>query len=264
MPSPARQALFVTWRAPFPIVTEPSGAGRDDEMDDGWWVRAVAGRVPVLDERLRIEVRPVLAQTTLKVDGATGTTIDIEYASLPGNEPTTNKNFVAVWNGTIVPWGQAPLRTMEVPGDFVEGSMVIDGLSVSELAYTVGYGVGPDPADVCASAILGAGAQTGPTDAVSLSINRVGTTSVSVHYSVLDGYLPATNGNTIALWSGSVSPFTAPAPLARVRVPEDTTTGDVGFNGVVMQRSTTYTLAYFMGQAATTAAAVLTFSTSGT
>jgi hypothetical protein len=243
-------------------VSTPDALEPREDMDDGLWIRGMdTVGLAVVDEALRVEVRPTLAQVTLKVDGATGTTIDVEYESLPGNLPTTNKNFVAVWNGTIVGWGQPPMRQMGIPGDFVAGSLVVDGVRISELAYTVGYGVGPAITDICASAILGAGSQTGPTDSVSLSLNRVGTTSVSVHYTTLDGYLPATNGNWIALWTGRVSPYSAPPPLARAPVPLDMSAGDVGMNGVVMTRDTTYTLAYFMGADAATAAAILTFST---
>ncbi len=189
-------------------------------MDDGWGIRlqsplSVPGVWPATDEALRVQIAPSLAQVSVVVTGATGTTLDLNYKGLPGNQPTTYQNFVAVWQGTIVPWNQPPMRTMKIPGNFVEGSLVVDGVQIAELAYTVGYGVGPEITEICASAILGVGAQTGPTDSVSLSLNRVGTTSVSVHYSVLDGYLPATNHNWLGLWNGRVNPAAAgPRPRA--------------------------------------------------
>ncbi len=235
-------------------------------MDDGWGIRlqsplSVPGVWPATDEALRVQIAPSLAQVSVVVTGATGTTLDLNYKGLPGNQPTTYQNFVAVWQGTIVPWNQPPMRTMKIPGNFVEGSLVVDGVQIAELAYTVGYGVGPEITEICASAILGVGAQTGPTDSVSLSLNRVGTTSVSVHYSVLDGYLPATNHNWLGLWNGRVNPYAAPPLLARAPVPMDMSAGDVGFNGVVITRGTTYTLVYFMGENPPTAAAILTFAT---
>lgn len=235
-------------------------------MEDGRGIRLVSPRIvaepqPPTDRALRVRIAPSLAQVSVVVTGATGTTVDLNYAGLPGNQPTTYQNFVAVWQGIIVPWTQPPMRMLTIPGNFVTGSLVVDGVQIAEVAYTVGYAVGPGITDICASAILGVGAQTGPTDAVSLSLNRVGTTSVSVHYSVLDGYLPATSGNWIGLWTGRVSPYNAPAPLARAAVSLNMSAGDVGINGVVMTIGTMYTLVYFMGEGASTAAAILTFST---
>lgn len=235
-------------------------------MDAGRAIRGlnpqiVAGLAAPTDRALRVQIAPSLAQVSVSVAGATGTTLDLNYAGLPANQPTTYQNFVAVWQGVVVPWTQPPMRMMPIPGNFGSGSLVVDGVQITELAYTVGYAVGPEITAICASAMLGVGAQTGPTDAVSISLNRVGTTSVSVHYTVLDGYLPATSGNWIGLWTGRVSPYNAPAPLARAAVSLNMSAGDVGFNGVLMTINTTYTLVYFMGESVTTAAAILTFST---
>jgi hypothetical protein len=101
----------------------------------------------------------------------------------------------------------------------------------------------------------------GGQNSVAIALDAVGTTSLSLHYSTLSGYRPATAHNWVGLWTGEVSPYWAPAALATQTVPTDTNEGEIGFNGITLTINTTYTLVYFMGQATSTAAALLTFTT---
>jgi hypothetical protein len=206
---------------------------------------------------------PSLETCAISIQGFTGTTVDVAYSGLPGNQPKDYGNFVAIWDGSVIPWQATPMRQMPIPDNMQSGTLVIGDVAITSSTYTVGYGVGPAIPTVCAAATLAAGGLATPEMAVTIAVTNIGTTSLSVHYHTLSGYLPATNKNWIGLWTGSITPYGPPKPLASQPITDDVTDGDVGINGVVLTIDTTYTLVYFMGAATTTAAALLTFTTSG-
>jgi hypothetical protein len=204
---------------------------------------------------------PDLVECSISVDDVTGTTVSVSYAGLPANQPKRYRNFVALWQGTAIAWSVPPCGRQDILDDAPSGTVVIDNVRITRSSYTAAYGVGRAIADACASALIAAGGQAAARRSVTISVNRIGTTSLSVHYATLSGYLPATNGNWLGLWEGEVSPYDAPRPLARTGIPNDVNEGDVGINGVEIAIETTYSLVYFMGAERTTAAALLTFTT---
>jgi hypothetical protein len=187
--------------------------------------------------------------------------VTVAYAGLPGNQPASYGDHVFLWQSSIVPWNVKPQRAMPIPSDAESGSVVLDDVRITQASYTIGYSVGPRILDIAAMATVAAGAHVTAPSAVSLSLDNIGTTSLTVHYETLPGYLPGAAGNWIGLWTGMVNPYDAPDPIATVPIADNTNVGDVGINGIVLTVDTTYTLVYFMGSARTTAAAILTFDT---
>jgi hypothetical protein len=229
-----------------------------------WWRRRMAQQHEHVEVGTPLSVAlgtPIQSQCSIGIDGYSGTTVDLSYRGLPANQPESYRNFVAIWQSTVVPWRVPPLKQVFIPDNAESGTLVMDGLQITNSNYILAYSVGPALSDICASAVLGIGGQLGRTDAVAVSLNGVGTTSLSVHYVTLSGYLPATNQNRIGLWTGLVSPYDPPPCLATVAVPQDVNEGDVAINGIAVTIDTTYTLVYFMGTAQTTAAAILSFTT---
>jgi hypothetical protein len=97
---------------------------------------------------------------------------------------------------------------------------------------------------------------------VSLAINFIGSTTLSLHFVTLPGYDPVAAANWIGLWKGQ--PFiysNQESPLATAKVTSSANEDDVAFNGVGLAINTTYTAVYFMGAALTTAAASIAFTT---
>ena len=201
-----------------------------------------------------------VALCSAAITGASGTTVDVAYAGLPGNQPKSYGNFVALWPNSVVPWTVAPASRLGVPVDTEVGSVVMVGVSIARVPNVVAYAVGPQVDDACASALLAADGSAGPVDAVSLRLVSLGPTSLTLRYHTLAGYLPATAGNWIGLWRGRASPYNAPPPLARVKVAQDVTDDDVAINGVTLAAGNVYTVVYFMDEALTTAAVILTFT----
>jgi hypothetical protein len=211
---------------------------------------------------------PVLQSTTLAIRNYTSDTVTVEYTGLPGNQPHSYGNFVAIWEDSIIPWTVPPITSKAIPQDRPTATVTLSGLTVTRSTYIVGYGVGAGTQSICASAVLSAGGLRGAPTAVQMSLGYVGTDTVIVHYDTLSGYLPATNHNWIGLWRGYISPYAAPAPVGAVQIPSDVTSASVAIDGVELAINSPYTLVYFMGDPEeqrrnTKAAAILTFETAG-
>ncbi|WP_338642104.1 hypothetical protein [Burkholderia pyrrocinia] len=203
---------------------------------------------------------PAISLCSVAITASSGTTVDVSYAGLPGNQPRSYGDFVALWASSVVPWTVAPDARLDIPTNAEMGSVVLVGVSISRMPYTVAYGVGPKTGDACASALLAPDGSTGVVDAVSVELASLGVNAVTFRYHTLTGYRPATEGNWIGLWRGRASPYNAPPPLARAKVAQDVTDDSVTIDGVTLAAGNVYTAVYFMGEPLTTAAVLLTFT----
>lgn len=209
---------------------------------------------------------PQLNQVSVQIEAYTSDAVVLNFTGLPANQPQTYKNFVAIWEATVIPWTAPPLKKIEIPFNKQSGTFIIDGLTTTKSSYIVGYGVGPAVTTICASSLLNAGDVQQPPSSIQIGLKYVGANSVAVTYQTLSGYLPRTSDNWVGLWRGSVSPYNSPKPLAVAPVPSDSTEGTLAINNVEIALDSTYTLIYFMGGSASTtnntaAAAILTFNT---
>jgi hypothetical protein len=191
--------------------------------------------------------------------------VSVDYTTLPGNTPKSYSNFLAIWESTIVPWKVPPMATQKIIGDTQQGSVSFSNLSIQSKAYIIGYAVGPEITDICATATVFAGGQTGSNSEFSTSIGiaHVDDDTIVVQYYCCLGYQPQPAKNWIGLWQGPASPFSSGPPIYQQPVTSSSATGTVVMNGVTLTFATQYTLVYFMGPDLTDAAAILTFTTSG-
>jgi hypothetical protein len=194
--------------------------------------------------------------------GWTGSVVGVDYSTLPGCLPEKFGHRLGLWQGSGVNWMLMPPPSgAPVDVDQEQGSVVLEKLQISNLAYTVAYAVGSAPTDYCASVTFGPGHMT-KVNGVSLTVNFLGPTSLSLHFVTMPGNDPSAAPNWVGLWKGIPAIYTnKPPPLARVTVSSESNEDDVAFNNVPMTIGTTYTAVYFMGAAPTTAAALLTFTT---
>ncbi|WP_132066027.1 MULTISPECIES: hypothetical protein [Aquimarina] len=199
----------------------------------------------------------------IEITSFTGESITVAFSGLPANQPSTYKNFIAIWESSVIPWTVEPLKMIEIGVNTQSGTVTIDGLTITYNSYVVGYGVGSGTGNICASAILGAGGIKAPLSNVHIGIENLGQTSLSVFYQTLSGYLPKKNGNWVGLWKGYASPYNLPPDaLIKTKIDSYSNQGIVALNNLSLGRDTEYTLIYFMGADNTTAAAILNFNTS--
>ena len=201
---------------------------------------------------------------SVTVNNVTGDTVSIGYNTLPANQPNTYNNFIAIWESTIIPWEVTPLKKTTIPSNAQNGSVVLDGLTITSSSYIIGYGVSDDLNSIVCSAIMSAGGLSSAPTAVSIGLNAVGTTSISIHYQTLVGYQPKKNKNWLGIWEGYYSPYYSSKPVGKVKIDSNASQGSIGINDITLSTNTEYTLVYFMGKENTTAAAILYFNTSQT
>jgi hypothetical protein len=200
---------------------------------------------------------------TIEITHFTGKSITVAFSGLPANQPSTYKNFIAIWEASVIPWTVEPLKTIEIGVNTQSGTVTIDDLTITYNSYVVGYGVGSGSGTICASTILGAGGIKSPLSYVHIGIENLGQTSLSAYYQTLSGYLPEKNGNWIGLWEGYTSPYNLPPnALIKSKIEGYSNQGIVALNNLSLGRDTEYTLIYFMEADHTTAAAILRFNTS--
>jgi hypothetical protein len=197
----------------------------------------------------------------ISIDNFTGDTVAVSYQGLPASQPKTFGCFVAIWQASMIPWNEPPLKQVTIDDNGEQGSYVLDGLTIGRNSYIVGFGTGPDITDICASSMLKAGGLLAAPTYVSIGLDYIGSNALAIHYQTLAGYLPQQSNNWIGLWPGYASPYTAGKPAAQIPVSSNNSEGVVAMNNVALGINSNYTLIYFMGGSKTTAAAMLNFST---
>jgi hypothetical protein len=205
---------------------------------------------------------PQLQTCSVEINDFTAETVTVTYNGLPGNQPAIYKNYVAIWEATVVPWGVLPIQKTNITQNLQSGTITLTGLTITKNSYIVGYSVGSSDTDICASAVLHAGGLRAAPMNVQMGIAYVGTNSVSVNYQTLAGYLPMKYKNWIGLWKGYAYPYNASEPLGKIAITSDSSEGTTAINNVSMGIDSTYTLIYFVGENTDEAAAILTFNTS--
>jgi hypothetical protein len=203
---------------------------------------------------------PVAATCSISVQDVEGDIVSVDYFGLSGNQPHTWANYVGIWAGSIIAFGTEPVAKTVIPFDLETGSVNVE-TTITDASYTAGYVLGAQPDLLCASQLIGAGGQPQPANVVGLSINNLGTTSISVAYATPPGYLPAQAGNWVGLWQGEIDPYDPGPFVATTKITSDANVGDASIVAE-LEIKTTYTLVYLLGAADTTAAATVTFTTS--
>lgn len=197
-----------------------------------------------------------LFTTTLKIQNVSADTVDLDYATMPGNMPNTYGNFLAIWQNTAsIPWNTDPLKTFSVPTNTPAGSATFGGLNLNNNSYIIGYATGPTLTgsgniqkygNICATAFIPAGSSDGTIFTPGISDIGIGTTSVSFQFTLPDGLLPQTNGAWAGLWRGENPSYYGTAPTAFIPISPDASSGRTAFNNVSIGRGLTYTIGIFM------------------
>lgn len=67
----------------------------------------------------------------------------VNFTTPDGNRPQANQHYVAIWQGSVVPYGVAPLAKANIGSDAAEGSQALPCTLMRKTTYTVGYFAGP-------------------------------------------------------------------------------------------------------------------------
>ena len=203
---------------------------------------------------------PTLQQTEITglVTGASS--ILVKYKTLPGNQPNSNGNVIAVWQDTQIPWGTPPLQKKTVTGNSPAGSDAFDNLSIQSKSYIVGYSTGSNLSTICSTLTFTPGDPVGTPFLTSVKAKELDSDTLIVSYDTPVGNDPKANQDWIGLWEGKTFTWDGKNRLTKVNVDKNTATGSM----VVLYSlkvDTYYTLVYASGAAETNIAATFTFQT---
>lgn len=193
--------------------------------------------------------------TRLKIIAVVADQITVAYDTMPGNQPNSYGNYVAIWqNSNVIPYNTEPLKAQPIVSNTPTGDMIFSGLNVSVNSYILGYAVSPALAgagqqkqgNVCATAYVPAlGGTDGSEFAPSLTILSIGANSVAVGYELPTGNLPQTNGAWIGIWRAAQASYNNP-PDAANSIQVNAAQGSAFINGITIGRGLTYTVGLFM------------------
>jgi hypothetical protein len=196
-----------------------------------------------------------LTQTSIGITSVSGNAVGVQYTGLPGNNPGGASNFIVIFQATSQDFpfgtGNKPIATFNVTGN-VSGTVAIPANILINTAYVVGYSVGPLAtapaqayANVCATAYIPPSGSAYTSFAPGITLNDVGSNSISCSYNMPNTILPQTNGAWAGLWVGNNPSYgTAPNFYAQINSNESTG-GPLIFNGVQITRGTLFSIALF-------------------
>jgi hypothetical protein len=199
-----------------------------------------------------------------------GRGVVVGYTGIPGNQPDSYHNTVALWDSwsPIIegPNKTTPLRVVPISGD-LQPSTVYVPWQFTGTDYLISYQVGESLTTMCAALELSLKLRpmTVPPSAISLSVYELDDSSITIIYSTLGGYLPKTYGNWVGVWQGFAGPYFAPPPDSWAPVGRDRTQDLLTVSNVQIMPGFVYSVIYFMGPQAdgvpgSNVGAVLTFT----
>ncbi|MER7542050.1 hypothetical protein [Actinomadura sp.] len=191
-----------------------------------------------------------MVTTGFEVDAVEAHSITYKYDTMPGNRPQANGNKVFLWetNGHDIPRGTDPKKTAPVNSDRPNG----DGnfpAEVSGYSYLLGYAVGPDVKNVCATVFVPAMGDGEPaTYAPGIGLKRFMVNTLTYTYTMPPGSQPSGDGDWVGVWENQTPSalYTIP-PKWFEQVPENSASGVGVLSGLNLLRGTSYILGYFKG-----------------
>ncbi len=180
------------------------------------------------------------------------------YTSLPGNQPETYANNVALWNGLQPNLSAGPIETTEITGNAQSGDVYIP-VGLQRTDYCMTYQCGSGMATMCAMVTIPLQSpQPSTLTAVSITVRDLSAASITFQYGTLPGYDPQANRNWIGIWPGRGIPYASLAPpvaKGNIQAPYSEYIVNMEFSPVLSQ----YTAVYFTGPSLSNIAAAVCF-----
>lgn len=189
-----------------------------------------------------------------------GSTVKINFNSLPGAHPKTMGYFAAIWHGSQIQALDQALQTYEIKTDNQAGTTHFDSLTLQRQDYIIGFGVNFENGNTICSTLY-VPQNSKPNDpltpylsSVMVPEDGIRTNSLIASYITPSYNAPKQNANWIALFQG---PFTANCfiganVIASVNVTSDNSSGSISMNKMpkALERYQTYTVVYGMSSKA--------------
>lgn len=191
-----------------------------------------------------------------------GTTVKINYNSLPGAHPNKQGYFVAIWQGSQILSLSEALNVQKIGTDDQAGTANFTDLSIERQDYIIGLGVDfAAKATICATLQVAQDAQPNTSlpavlSSVIVPDSGIGTNSLIATYVTPLYNTPLLNNNWIALFAGpfTANCFTGADVITTSKATSNLNTGSISMNNIPngLVRFQTYTIVYGMSSNAGT------------
>jgi hypothetical protein len=181
-----------------------------------------------------------------------GQGVVVGYTGVPGNQPDSYNNSVALWDtwSPVIdgPHKTTPLRVVPISCD-IQPSTVHVPWAFTGTDYLISYQVGESMTTMCAALQLSLHLKpmVVPPSSISLSVYELDDSSITIVYSTLGGYLPKTYENWVGVWQGFAGPYFAPPPDAWAPVGRDRTQDLLKVSNLQILPGFVYRVIYFTG-----------------
>jgi hypothetical protein len=201
--------------------------------------------------RLAVDQALTTTRFWIPPDGIARSGITYCYETMPGNRPATYGDTVFLWatSEQRIPVEQPPLATQRAPNNEPGGCGTFDGLNPMNDSYLLGFGVGPEVRNVCATILVPAQTVGGaPTICLpGVQVTMWGSSGVGFQFHMPPGSQPEANGDWAGLWEGQGPSVLYDVPPNWVtRIVGNAHSGTAFVEGTIV-RGKEYTLGYFKG-----------------
>jgi hypothetical protein len=197
------------------------------------------------DKQLVLQVATI-GTTSILITEVSGKQISLEYSTITGNHPPKNGNTVYLWQAgdNTIPWSQEAKFSQAITVDKPQGDISFDDLEIGRQSYVIGYAVGPlvttPPFSAYANVVASAYEYGSPT----IATKRIGSNSLTLDYTFLNGFNAASAGACCGMWEGPTTSWTA-QPKWRTQIKDPSNAGVATFNGVSLLRGVTYSVGLY-------------------
>ena len=194
---------------------------------------------------------PLATLFSVQSGQVSGNQIGFDYETMAGNQPHSYENTVFLWQtpAQSVPINTPPKKSDPILSTQPDGSQFFKGLDIENYSYLLGYAVGKDVKNVVATVFvptLNGGSPV--SQPPSVTVDDIGSTSVSVQYTMPGGMQPQSDGDWIGIWEGEEALLYSEPPMQHSAVDSDSNNGFTAMNlRTGLRRGSTYTIGYFKG-----------------
>lgn len=189
------------------------------------------------------------------------THVVVGYGTVPGNQPATNGNLVAIWQNNGIPWGQTPMQKQSITKNDPTGDQIFE-FNIQRLPYVVAYGTSDTNKAWAGTLQFTPGQGTdGVPFVTQIDVSAAGADSLLASFNTPLLNNPNANGNWVGLWQGPQPTYDGSNRIKKVNVTATTAQGSQSMSGLGLLMGTTYSLAYAVGPKDSDIAAWVTFVT---
>ena len=187
--------------------------------------------------------------------------IFVSYTFIAGIFPQQNGAQIAIWSSTNPLWDSPPTKMFPINNNESSGEIILEGLQVQGIDYTLALLVGPSARMITALSSFKPGTTVGRSSALIIDVVQTGPDALRVSAKTPSGNVPSNNENWIGIWEGEANYLNSHCCLQRTPVVSLRSSFTEMISNLPLKFDSVYTLAYGVGPDWNQIGATSTFKT---